>query len=1267
MVRHTSHGKINPRLLALIVALDAIVILGVVIWLYFRSDDPPADPRANVDIRADLEKAEQALGFLENERFEEATPLWQDLCARFPNDASLALNLAVGRLGRVEKQLKEIASSDQLTDEQRDALRKEIPGLLEEAEKSAAQAVKLAPDTAPPLRIAAAVRLEQARQLEYPADQEIKKQAAAMILDSLTRVPGDPVLAVQLHDLAEELGADSPELPQKSADALYNAWKKLPRNLFLLQMTGHSLLSLRDNRLIELIDPSIELNQPFMEEIIPNAAGEDPLPGVHAAKLAVEAGRYDEAELPLRQWFNLHLATNVFPADRRFAVPNVLSMVSLDTITRWRSELSQRVATERTQSATVTLEWEERPLPSLPANESPARYAIWYDLNLDLNYDIAWLQGSKLFVAPLPTTEDKNWSVSSSIDVDPTTSRIYAIDLFSVTVGDQPKIIAETAKSFAENSGKAGSDSNAAGNRRHDTLQDLVLLNDRGIQVITTQPDPADIKKRQLIPTPTPTGLENVPNISRVEPVDMDGDGDLDLALIAAGKVRLYQNNGNRTFLSIDKWSTLLPDNVTATNIVACDYDRDIDTDLLVACNGSVIGVLDNVLHSQFRWRALDGLWSELVNATDIAVAELDGNASWDWTVVQPTGIVSLLTRTPAVGEAIPSLIQRASPLQGFQQLKIADFNNDSWNDAIVWGEKGVMAIAGQGDGQWSSSAPTDSFSLTQPVQHLSIADVDRQGKLSILVTTAAGLKLFTSNAPSNARYSEVRLRGIDDSNGGGRVNHYGYGSTLEVRAGDRYLAQVVQSPVTHFGLGSIDNVDALRSIFTNGVTQSIIKPSLSSVIEEVQVPKGSCPFLYGWDGEKFVMITDLLWNAPLGLQIARGKVLPDRRWEYLIVPGEKMQPKDGHYEIRITEELWEAAYFDEVRLIAVDHPENVNVFTNEKVGPPDIATPKIFTASTKRYPITATDSAGRDWTEAITRVDSVYAYGFTRSYCQGLVDKHYVEFDFGNLPEHQSAQLVLTGWLFPTDTSLNIGLDHNPDLAPPIPPSLWLADAQGEFHCIRPFMGFPGGKPKPIVIDLTGDTKSGSTQLRIETSAQLHWDEAFLVIDEPKVEIREQTLSIASAQLHYRGFSTLKPRAADQPHWYDYNQLDTTAGWPYMEGYFTNYGDVRPLLTQDDNRLVVMGSGDEMAIKFTPPETPLPAGWKRDFVLYSTGWDKDADLNTLEGQSSLPLPFREMEAYPPPLRQSEKATEVWKLNRPNLKRQQNFRDFWKITERTIR
>ena len=45
----------------------------------------------------------------------------------------------------------------------------------------------------------------------------------------------------------------------------------------------------------------------------------------------------------------------------------------------------------------------------------------------------------------------------------------------------------------------------------------------------------------------------------------------------------------------------------------------------------------------------------------------------------------------------------------------------------------------------------------------------------------------------------------------------------------------------------------------------------------------------------------------------------------------------------------------------------------------------------------------------------------------------------------------------------------------------------------------------------------------------------------------------------------------------------------------------------------------------------PLPAGWVRDYVVVSDGWDKDFDKNTVTGQSYGPWPFHAMSAYPYP------------------------------------
>jgi hypothetical protein len=83
------------------------------------------------------------------------------------------------------------------------------------------------------------------------------------------------------------------------------------------------------------------------------------------------------------------------------------------------------------------------------------------------------------------------------------------------------------------------------------------------------------------------------------------------------------------------------------------------------------------------------------------------------------------------------------------------------------------------------------------------------------------------------------------------------------------------------------------------------------------------------------------------------------------------------------------------------------------------------------------------------------------------------------------------------------------------------------------------------------------------------------------------------------------------------------------MKGAFTKYGNVTSLIREADDLQVVMGAGDEMTVRFSANVTNLPDGWVRDFIIYNVGWDKDADLNTIHGQDTGPLPFRDMARYP--------------------------------------
>jgi len=74
----------------------------------------------------------------------------------------------------------------------------------------------------------------------------------------------------------------------------------------------------------------------------------------------------------------------------------------------------------------------------------------------------------------------------------------------------------------------------------------------------------------------------------------------------------------------------------------------------------------------------------------------------------------------------------------------------------------------------------------------------------------------------------------------------------------------------------------------------------------------------------------------------------------------------------------------------------------------------------------------------------------------------------------------------------------------------------------------------------------------------------------------------------------------------------------------------VTDLMTKIDDRMVVMGSGDEIRLNFSAARLPvLPKGWTRDYLLLVDGWSKDADANTAFSDRVQPLPYHAMSQYP--------------------------------------
>ncbi|QDV27682.1 CRTAC1 family protein [Aureliella helgolandensis] len=1218
------------------------------------AQDPNAPPPQTRFTPAQFRVAVEAVAATEEADFERARKHWADLLEIFPDDPDLRINQAVAVLkwiGTIDQALN--SNDGKTSPADRERLLQEIDSAYAQASLVTDELAQLEQvDSRVPL-IRSAILTSKASRVPYPEDMALHKQAAEILATALKQDPSQPLLATSFDESLNVLAGTAPELESQRADFLYAGWQAMPRNLFLLRRAADALLDAQDPRLQELLQPSLDITRPTWSMLQRQIDSLKPEELVPQAVAAIQAGAWDQTR-KLRFWFNLLTATPGFNADNKLVKPDPLAL--LDTSFLLRLAPEQAPSTENDSSATAAGGSDHS--PTLPAYQpqqtttAAATAAAWYDFDFDLRSDLVVVNDQELEFWHVTV---EGLTRAHQLRLTTAASGMLPVDLFEVDAPSRPKLPASVAELMIEHSSaipaQIAEDAPAVFGGRHDTLQELLLWGQEGVSVITTDGTVAGYRVME-----EETGLEPLQEVLHIATADWESDGDLDLLVVTTAGIHMMQNNGNRTFQDISKYSQMPPEQVRVVQTVACDIDRDLDPDFMLVSDGPP-AVLENIQHGQFRYRSLESdRWPSLAGSAALAIGDFDHNGSWDFLATSGAESQLTLTRNSGpermhvirserfAGEPPAAAMASSEPSA---DVAVGDLNNDGHLDLLLASSTGLQARMGIPQAQF---APAVTLT-TEPTNSLSLIDRNYEGKLDILAIVNGQPTVWS--APSTAastNFVDVRLTGINDINGGGRINHYGIGSTLELWGGSTLFMQMVQTPVTHFGLGE-NSPENLRVIFTNGLTQNVEDVLPNTLVEEKQLLRGSCPYVYGWDGERFQLITDLLWNAPLGLQIARGQTLPDRRWEYLMLPGELVQPRQGKIELRVTEELWEVAYFDHILLTAVDHPAEQRLFTNEKVGPAPLAEPQLFTAEKTVYPLRAFDTRGRDKTSTLQSLDRQYLQPFDIQICQGLCEPHFVELDFGELPTDEHLRLFLNGWMYPTDTSLNIGIGQNPLRNLPEPPSLWVVDQSGQWVCAQPFMGFPGGKPKSIVVDLQGIFPTDDHRLRIAGSQQIYWDEAFVSWDSTPASLRQQTLPLESADLHYRGFSQFLPREPDQPHWFDYQAVSQEPNWPQLDGPFTRYGDVKRILASDDDAMVVMTSGDEIQLTFSAPSTPLPAGWQRDYILHSTGWDKDADINTLHGQGSLPLPFKSQLAYPATLEQAAQAQQVWDKNSATLTR----------------
>jgi tetratricopeptide (TPR) repeat protein len=795
-----------------------------------------------------------------------------------------------------------------------------------------------------------------------------------------------------------------------------------------------------------------------------------------------------------------------------------------------------------------------------------------------------------------------------------------------------------------------------AGDYDNDGFTDLAVSSPNGILLLHNE-------KNGTFKDVAPEARIKFLGISGLTFIDYDHDGDLDLygssgivitvGPVTSGASAMWRNNGNGTFTDVTgAIGVSIPS--SANNAIGTDYNNDRAVDLVVA-DWSGGTIFQNPREGNF-------LALHPFSAT--AVSD-DKRVNSNSPEIPTVGIVALdfdhdgwmdigLTRLTK-----PALtLWRNDHGRNFESVKLPetnwaraygvaaiDYDNDGWVDLVAVGEtldgKGEVRLfrnlGPDGFKDVTADVGLDKIVLKDP-RAIITGDYDSDGATDLLITQNHGPAVLLRNEGGNKNHwLRLNLKGLADNKSaiGTKVEVFAGGNRqkFEIGGSSGYLGQ--NSPYLTVGLGQATQADVVRMLWPTGVLQDEVEVAGDREQKFMEIDRrgSSCPTLFVWDGERYKLVGDMLGAGVVGHWIGPGQRDIPRPTEYIKIDRKAIREKDGKLSFRFMEPLEEAVYLDQVKLLAVDHPADLDVYPNEYFASnPPYPPFKVVVSRGARPPAAAQDEHGHNVLPDL--LAHRYFGDFSLTQFSGFAKLHTLELDLGEPYAGGPLWLLLHGEV--EYYSANSMYAASQSGIESISPYVEALDANGKWFRVMDDMGFPAGGPRTMTADLTGKLPSGTQRIRISTNLQIYWNSILIDRTSQDQDVRLTTVPLARADLGFHGFPLKIEGTPPGNVMYVYEKASATGPYTRPAGAYTRYGDVLPLLTSLDDRLVVFGSGDEVALDFDPSKLPaLPEGWSRDYFFVANGYEKDMDFYAYDFSRVDPLPFRDMTGYPYPADQS--------------------------------
>ena len=748
--------------------------------------------------------------------------------------------------------------------------------------------------------------------------------------------------------------------------------------------------------------------------------------------------------------------------------------------------------------------------------------------------------------------------------------------------------------------------------------------------------------------------------------LDLDSDGDLDLVALRlksgsvppAGEVvpgtnSVYNNNRDGSFADI---ASNLGQVFAKTPIAAVAYDdfdndRDLDLVLFPAGAGSPVALVNDRV---WNYRTLESAATGL--AVDGVVAATSGDpnkdAERDLLVFTGAAVRLCVNRGRFRFETHQGFADRCGRLGGTGG-QFADMDNDGDLDVVIAdahrrdGSRGpALLINDWPRDRFLNAAEVDPGNLLAAVRtdgdaSCVVADFTGNGRCDVLLAPVDGQPLLLENVTPDGNWIELDLHGTSAKDNKSRSNGSAIGARVEIKTGSvfqQFVLGTASGPVAmpplrvHAGLGENPTVDWLRIIWPDAVLQAELElpGNRLTAVSELSRKTSSCPCLFAWNGSRFEFVADFGGVGGVGYLVSPGVYAPPDPSEYLRIPA--LEPLDGQYVIQALTLLEEVTYFDEAKLIAVDHPSQTEVYPNEMmaitVEPPSF---EVFCYAEPIEPLAAVDHRGVDVTDELRDVDRRYAGATSLDHrFTGIAEEHFVELDFGDQLKTMAGDsrlvLFLFGWVEYGYSATNFAASQAKVRTKA--PSIHVL-REGRWVELFNEVGYPAGLQHVMTLELTGKLLPSDRRIRISGNMEIYWDRIFLAEHLEGVAVLRE-VAAGSADLHYRGYPREYTPDGHHPNLCDYDNLDRAVGWKLMSGDYTRFGDVAELIDEADDCYVIMGHGEEITLRFAADAFgPLAPGRRRTFILKTDSFCKDMDLYTAHPDTVEPLPFHAMSGYP--------------------------------------